>query len=156
MNKSKSVTFLATLLLTPFLLTGCIGEDYYESPPEAFLQVGDELYKLKEGNRKWNFTEGEYDKEYISLKEVAAKEKQISVNPGSSGFLIIEQNEIEGMNPYSGVSIGVVARKGEDLTMLNDADKTFFFPKEKGNYVLEIDFDSDQGDTEFVANIKVE
>ncbi|MBD7966387.1 hypothetical protein [Fictibacillus norfolkensis] len=60
------------------------------------------------------------------------------------------------MNPYSGVRIGVVGRKGDDLNMLSEADKTFFFPKEKGNYVLEIDFDSDLGDTEFVALIKVE
>ncbi|MED1864326.1 hypothetical protein P4V41_12745 [Fictibacillus nanhaiensis] len=156
MNKTRYIIILTAMILVPLLLTGCIGEDYYESPPEAFLQVGDELYKLKEGNRKWNFTDEDYDKEYINLKELAAKEKQIFVKPGSSGFLIIEQNEIEGIYPYSGVSIGVVARKGDDLTMLNDADKTFFFPKEKGNYVLEIDFDSDQGDTEFVANIKVE
>lgn len=155
MNMTKSLIFLATLILAPFLLTGCIGEEYYESPPEAFLQVGDELYKLKEGNRKWNFTDEDYDKEYIDLKELAAKEKQITVKPGSSGYLIIEQNEIEGMNPYSGVRIGVVARKGNDLNMLSETDKTFFFPKEKGNYVLEIDFDSDQGDTEFVANIQV-
>lgn len=49
----------------------------------------------------------------------------------------------------------MVARKGNDLNMLSETDKTFFFPKEKGNYVLEIDFDSDQGDTEFVANIQV-
>jgi hypothetical protein len=40
--------------------------------------------------------------------------------------------------------------------LLNEADQTFFFPKEMGNYVLEIDFDSDQGDIEFVGNIKVE
>ncbi|WP_137789268.1 hypothetical protein [Bacillus sp. E(2018)] len=156
MNKTKSVIFLATLISVPFLLTGCIGEEYYESPPEAFLQVGDELYKLKEGNRKWNFTNEDYDKDYIDLKKLAAKQKQITVKPGSSGFLIIEQNEIEGMNPYSGIRIGVVARKRDDLTMLNDTDKTFFFPKEKGTYGLEIDFDSDQGDIEFVANIKVE
>ncbi|MGA4719813.1 hypothetical protein [Fictibacillus nanhaiensis] len=155
MNMTKSVIFLATLILAPLLLTGCIGEEYYESPPEAFLQVGDELYKLKEGNRKWNFTDEDYDKEYIDLKALAAKEKQITVKPGSSGYLIIEQNEIEGMNPYSEVRIGVVARKGNDLHMLSETDKTFFFPKEKGNYVLEIDFDSDQGDTEFVANILV-
>jgi len=63
MNMTKSLIFLATLILAPFLLTGCIGEEYYESPPEAFLQVGDELYKLKEGNRKWNFTDEDYDKE---------------------------------------------------------------------------------------------
>ncbi len=132
MNKTKSVFVLAMLIILPLLLTSCIGEEYYESPPEAFLQVGDEMFKLKEGNRQWNFTDEDYDKEYINLKELAAKEKQISVKPGSSGFLIIEQNEKEGINPYSGISIGVVARKGDDITMLNDADKTFFFPKEKG------------------------
>ena len=156
MVRTIRLFILGILIFIPLILTGCFGEDYYESPPEAFLQVGDELFKLKEGNRNWRFTDEDNDKEYKDLKELAANEKQISVKPRSSGFLIIEQNETEGINPYSGVKISVVARRGDEIKILNDADKTFFFPKKKGNYVLEIDFNSDQGDTEFVGNIKVE
>jgi hypothetical protein len=138
------------------ILAGCFGEDYYEDPPTAHLMIGDKKHKLKEGNRNWNFTDEDPDKEHIDLKELAAKEKQISVNPGGRALLVIEQNGEDGESVYTGEAISVVVRKGEELQILNDEDGGFYFPKEKGDYVLEIDFDSDQGDTEFVGNIRVE
>lgn len=153
---SKHKYSKAMWLIGILLLNGCIGEDYYEDPPTAHLEIGDEKYKLKEGNRNWRFTEEDLNKKHIDLKELAAKQKQITVKPGGRALLVYEQNGEDGRYIYTGQKIGVVARKGDEIQILSEQSGGFYFPKEKGNYVLEIDFDSDQGDTEFVGNINVE
>jgi hypothetical protein len=153
---SKHIYLVISSLVGILMLSGCIGEDYYQAPPTAHIEIGDKKYKLKEGNRNWNFTDEDLNKEHIDLKELAAKEKQISVNPGGLAILVIEQNKTDGLQNYTEKRISVVARKGDEIQILNEQDRAFYFPKEKGNYVLEVDFDSDQGDIEFVGNIKVE
>jgi hypothetical protein len=153
---SKHKYFAAAWLISILMMAGCIGEDYYEDPPTAHLEIGDKKYKLKEGNRNWRFTDEDLNKEHIDLKELAAKQKEITVKPGGRALLVYEQNGKDGRYIYTGQKIGVVARKGDEIQILSEQAGGFYFPKEKGNYVLEIDFDSGQGDTEFVGNIKVE
>jgi hypothetical protein len=140
---SKRIHLVVFSLVGILILTGCIAEDYYEAPPTAHLEIGDKTYELKEGNRNWRFTDEDLNKEHIDLKELAAKEKQISVKLGGRALLVIEQNGKDGRYIYTGETIGVVARKGDEIQILSEEDGGIYFPKEKGNYGLEIDFDSD-------------
>lgn len=131
-----------------FLLTGCIGEDYDFTPPSVTLFESD--IPLKEANIDWN-SDKQYKKETKDILFLAKKQKQISVSPNQQDLITFDSED------FKVDELTIYLWKQDEKTKLElDKNRLFHFPKEKGEYLIEVDLLTDKGTAEYVGSVVVE
>lgn len=131
-----------------FLLTGCIGEDYDFTPPSVTLFESD--IPLIEANIDWS-SDKQYKKETKDILLLAKKQKQMSVSPNKQDLITFDSEDFEVYE------LTIYLWKQDEKTKLElDKNRHFNFPKEKGEYLIEVDLLTDKGDAEYVGNVAVE
>ncbi|ESU31308.1 hypothetical protein G3A_17420 [Bacillus sp. 17376] len=144
MKKVLSVLLLGIL----FTLTGCIGEDYDFTPPSVTLFESD--ITLKEANIDWN-SDKQYQKETKDILQLAKKQTQKSVSPNEKDLIIFDSEDFR----VDELTIHLWS-EGEKSKIELDKNRYFHFPKEKGEYLIEVDLLTDKGTAEYVGNVVVE
>ncbi|RDZ18054.1 hypothetical protein C3744_04015 [Priestia megaterium] len=138
-------------------LSGCIGEDYDFSPPTVTLSANDVAdVELKETNVDWRGEEGkQYSKETNTRNDIkiAKKQQQLVVTPETPGNLRFD-NEDFLVNDISSYTISTTSNAKQDIRM-NEQDRTFTFPKKKGNYIYVLELQTDRGYAQYVGNVVV-
>lgn len=139
-------------LFFAFSLTGCLGEDYDFTPPSVSLSnltTSNSDIKLKEANIDWQ-SDKEYKKETKDILSLAKKQKQVSVKSGQQDYIDFDSQDFK----VEEISIWVW-QQDEKVKLELDKNRTFNFPKEKGEYLIEVDLLTDKGSAEYVGNIDI-
>ncbi|MBN3555851.1 hypothetical protein JYA63_16355 [Fictibacillus nanhaiensis] len=137
------------------LLTACIAEDYDAGPPELRLSVKEDLFALKEANVDWKTEEKEFKNKVDNFLTLASEQEEIKLSPNQSAELILLENKEDG-GEYTNETMRVSLWKGNEelkLTTKSSSDYSFSFPSEPGQYILEIDFATSKGYSQYVGNI---
>lgn len=146
-------TFLPLILglCLAFLLTGCIGEDYDFTPPAVILSnpYDTQSEELEETNMDWQ-SDKHYQKETEDILSFAREQKQLYFNSGQQVDLLFDSEDF-AVNELS-VSVWQNDKK-IDLELKDD--RSFYFPKEKGEYVIVVDLLADSGNAQYVGNIVI-
>lgn len=147
-------TFVKLLIgfMSVFTLTGCFGEEYDFTPPTVLLSDPNTLesVKLIETNIDWNS-----DKVYKKVTEdyVAFAKSQEPLHFSSKQKMDIEFDSQDFA--VEELSVAVWENDKQVELELHD-DRSFYFPKEKGKYVLEVQLISDKGNAQYVGNMIIE
>ncbi|WP_042346430.1 hypothetical protein [Bacillus massiliigorillae] len=138
-------------LLFVFSLAGCIGESYDYSPPKMNLSNTDSLINdipLVEANTIWN-DNSEYTKETNDFLSFARSQKINIVFSGQGEFITFNQED------FTVDELRVFIWKDNEKTELKLVDRSFHFPKDKGEYVIEVNLLANWGSIQYVGNILV-
>ncbi|MED3866243.1 hypothetical protein [Priestia megaterium] len=137
-------------------LSGCIGEEYDFSPPTVTLSANDVVdVELKETNVDWRGEEGkQYRKETNPRNGInrAKKQQQLTVAPETQGSLRFDSEDFL-VNDISSYIISTSNAK-QDIR-INEQDRTFTFPRKKGNYVYVLELQIDRGYAQYVGNVVI-
>jgi hypothetical protein len=155
----KSIFKLIIVALFTVSLTGCIGENYDFTPPTVTISTSmmsstiPQSLELKEATINWKGENNKpIEKETEDFLALAKEQKQfyffseqlVDLQFDSEDFAVNQllvsvwkNDEIEGTN-----------------LELND-DRSFQLPKEKGEYVILVDLQSDRGTAQYVGNIVI-
>ncbi|MFF2291071.1 hypothetical protein [Peribacillus butanolivorans] len=139
-------------LLFAFSLTGCLGEDYDFTPPSVTLSNptnSESDIKLKVANIDWK-SDKEYKKETKDILSLASKQKQVSVNSGQQDYIDFDSQDFK----VEEISIWLW-KQDEKVKLEVDKNLKFNFPKEKGEYLIEVDLLTDNGSAEYVGNVVI-
>ncbi|MGG4264262.1 hypothetical protein [Peribacillus simplex] len=139
-------------LLFTFSLTGCFGEEYDFSPPSVTLSKRTNFesdIKLKEANIDWK-SDKEYKKETKDILSLASKQKQVNIKSGQQGFINFDSQDFK----IEEISIWVW-KQDEKVKLEVDKNLNFNFPKEKGEYPIEMDLLTEHGSAEYVGNVVI-
>jgi hypothetical protein len=137
-------------LFFAFYLTGCIGEHYDFTPPSVTL-INSGI-QLKEANINWYSPDKHYKKETKDILSLARKQKQVSVNSGQEEFLDFDHGDFMVLD----LSVWLWQKDKNIKLKLNNKNYQFYFPKEKGEYLIEVDLRTDSGSAQYVGNIVIE
>lgn len=145
---------LIIALLFTFPLAGCIGEEYDFTPPTVSLSNTNDIQieDLKEANIDWRGENNKrYEKETKDVLALAKKQAQMYFIPGQKVDLQFDSEDfaIEEL-----VITLWYNNKKIDLK-LND-DRSFYFPKEKGAYVIEVNLDTDRGRAQYIGQVVIQ
>lgn len=143
------------------MLTGCIGENYDFTPPTLNLSSDSNIIseRLAEANINWRGAENNLiEKETKDILELGEKQQPIYFKAGEKVDLISEHADFM----LESTSIAVWENdKSLDLEV-NDKvevydvnDISFYLPKEKGEYVIEVNLQTDRGNAQYVGNIVI-
>ncbi|WP_341285380.1 hypothetical protein [Priestia megaterium] len=136
-------------------LGGCFGEDYDFSPPTVTISptVNDIIdTDLKEANADWKGENNEpYIKKTKDISKLAVKQQALVVGPETEGNISFDNEDFS----VGGLTISVLKNDKKQKLKLNEEDRTFNFPKEKGKYVIVVDLNTDRGNAQYVGNIVV-
>ncbi|MED4235778.1 hypothetical protein [Priestia megaterium] len=111
--------------------------------------------ELKETNVDWHGEEGkQYRKETNTRNGInrAKKQKQLTVAPEAQGNLRFNSEDFL-VNDITSYIISTSNAK-QDIR-INEQDKTFTFPKKKGNYVYMLELQTDRGYAQYVGNVVI-
>ncbi|MET3728075.1 hypothetical protein ABID52_001656 [Fictibacillus halophilus] len=147
-----------TGILLVVLLTACIAEDYDAGPPELRLSVKEDLYGLKEANVDWKTEDKEFKSKVDDFLSLGSEQKEITLSPNQSAELILLENKEDG-GEYTNETIKVSLWKGNEeieLTTNSSNNYSFSFPSDPGEYVLEVDFRTNNGSSQYVGKIILE
>ncbi|WP_280157410.1 hypothetical protein ACBZ92_13225 [Priestia aryabhattai] len=111
--------------------------------------------ELKETNVDWRGEEGkQYRKETNTRNSInrAKKQQQLAVSPETPGNLRFDSEDFL-VNDISSYTISTNNAK-QDIRV-NEQDRTFTFPKKKGNYVYVLELQTDRGYAQYVGNVVV-
>ncbi|QJX80264.1 hypothetical protein [Priestia megaterium] len=136
-------------------LGGCFGEDYDFSPPTVTISptVNDIVdTDLKEANIDWKGENNEpYKKETGNISKLAMKQQPLAVGSETEGNVRFDNEDFS----VGGLTISVLRNDKKQELKLNEQDRTFNFPKEKGKYAIVVDLYTDRGNAQYVGNIVV-
>lgn len=147
----KAALKLCIGILCAFVLTACFGENYDFSPPTVLLMNPSSLEdeELTETNIDWDSDE-HYKKttnDYVmfasSLDPLQYEaEQQLTIGFDSQDFAIHE--------------LLVFVWKNDEKTEVElQEDRSFHLPAEPGEYILEVELESNSGEAQYVGNILV-
>ncbi|ANC77625.1 hypothetical protein ABE65_012790 [Fictibacillus phosphorivorans] len=146
---------MLTGFLFILLLTACIGEDYDAGPPELRLSVEEDLYALKQANVDWKTEEKEFKNKVEHFLTLGSEQKEIKLSPNQSAELILLENK-EDDGEYTNETLEISLWKENEkieLTTKSSTDYSFSFPSDPGQYVLEVNFRTSNGRSQYVGNI---
>lgn len=136
-----------------------IGEDYDGGVPFAQLYMGNEHFSLAKGNTSWSTTSGSSEQTIKDIEEYASSMNAINVSSGRKvflGFTKNKENGERGGDIWMDSKITVSLLKGDERIELElDESNEFYFPKNTGNYVLEVEFESPAGKAQYVGNVTI-
>ena len=130
------------------LLSGCIAEEYDYTPPSVTIVYSD--IEMIESNIDWTKDE-EYKKVTEDILELAKEQPLVSVEAGKEDYLDFDSQDFA----IEELTISVWQGKKQMLLALREG-KSFNYPSEAGEYVVEVNLISDNGTAQYVANILVE
>lgn len=135
------------------LLTGCIGESYDFSPPTVSLvdpnYIGEET-ELAEANVEW-YNDKKFNKRTDDIYSFVQKQEPIIFNSGQQVDFLIEN----GFFDPEGINISMMKNQHKIEVEVQDS-QTFYLPKEKGEYLIEVNLESDKGDAQYVGKIVIQ
>lgn len=135
------------------LLTGCIGEEYDFTPPTVTLNDYPSLNEeLIEANINWRVENNEQlEKETEDILSFARDQKQFHINSGQKVSYDFDNQDfaIEELN----VSVW---KNDKEIKLDLNNERSFYFPKEEGEYVIVFDLRSDRGIAQYVGNIAIQ
>ncbi|WP_177201268.1 hypothetical protein [Bacillus sp. OV322] len=136
------------------LLTGCFGETYDYSPPTVTLTNPDDIeqeVKLAEANIYWQTSDKNYTKKTEDIQSLAKKQSKMELKAGQKAELHLENGDFEP----NGISVSVWKNAEKtDLKVKND--QSFNLPKNKGNYMIVVDIDTDKGHAQYVGDVVIQ
>lgn len=150
----KDLLKLSIGLFLAFLLSGCIGEDYDFSPPTVTISANDVIdVDLQEANLDWSGEDNKpYKKETKDITKLAKKQQQLTIGPKTPGTLRFDSEDFS----VGGLSAYVLDDNNTKQEIkMNDTDRSFTLPTEKGNYTFVVDLQTDRGSAQYVGNLFV-
>ena len=148
---------LPIALLFVLVLTGCFGEDYDVGVPTAHLYFGNADIQLTEANISWETQSENVHETIADVQELGLSQDEIKVSANQEATLDFKENEKNGGDIWTDPRITAVLLNDEEQIeiKLNDS-REFTFPSDKGNYVLEVEFESTAGIAQYVGNILIQ
>ncbi|ETI67755.1 hypothetical protein [Neobacillus vireti] len=136
-----------------FSLTGCFGESYDFNPPSVKLSSNSniESEELAQANIVWR-GEGNKIKKELKIKDIfslAKHQQQMNFIAGEKVDLLFEHTDFAP----KGLSVSVWQNDKKFDLEVNDI--SFYLPKDKGEYVIEVNLHTDRGDAQYVGNINI-
>lgn len=144
--------FLTLWIGLIFILTGCIGENYDFSPPVLTLSSDSNLQseELVEANIHWRGEGGEpIEKQTNDILTLAKQQQQMFFNVGEEVDLLSNHGD------FLTEELSVALWEGDKKVELEMNDTSFFLPEEKGEYVIEVNLQTDRGNAQYVGNLVV-
>lgn len=139
-------------LIYVFILTGCIGENYDFSPPAITLSSDSNMNseELAEANIDWR-GEGNnpIGKETNDILALAKKQQPMYLSTGEKVDLLSDHADFK----TEGLSVSVW--QNDKRLDLEVTDISFNLPKEKGEYVIEVNLQTDRGNAQYVGNLVI-
>ena len=132
-------------------LTACFGETYDFTPPTVSLSNENRLddLQLEEANVNWR-SDKEYKKETKDILNFGTEQKQFIVGSNEKDSLVFDNQD------FAVEDLNVSVWKGDKKTQLElKDDRSFTFPAEKGQYVIEVNLLADSGSAQYVGNILI-
>ncbi|SFA85271.1 MULTISPECIES: hypothetical protein [unclassified Bacillus (in: firmicutes)] len=140
-------------LLFFFSLTGCIAEDYDFTPPTVTLSNTDSVQSvdLEEVNIDWRGENGEQiEKHTENILAFARERKQLNFSSGQQVDLLFDSED------FVVEELSVSVWKNDEKVKLNLNDyRSFYFPKDKGVYVIDVELRTDRGSAQYVGNVVI-
>ncbi|WP_449620061.1 hypothetical protein [Robertmurraya sp. Marseille-Q9965] len=139
-------------LLFAMSLTGCVGESYDFSPPSVKLSSDNtiESEELVEANIDWRGeNNNQIEKESNDILEVAKNQQPMYFIAGEKVDLLFEHADFQ----TEGLSVSVW--KNDKKIDLEINNISFYFPKEKGEYVIEVNLQTDRGNAQYIGNVVI-
>lgn len=147
-------TFLLGLFFV-VSLTGCIGESYDFSPPTVSVFTPNGINgqeELAEANINWSYDK-KYNKETKDIQSLAKKQNKMYFNSGQRVEITLEDGDF---NP-NGISVSVWQKEKKIDLEYQKNDQSFYLPKEKGEYMIVVDLNTDNGgNAQYVGNIVIQ
>lgn len=137
-----------------FSLTGCIGEDYDFTPPTVSLSNPNDIqiFYLEEASIAWRGENSkQFEKETKSILLLAKEQKQMYFSSGQKIYLLFDSEDFA----VKELNVSVWQNDKKIDLELND-DRSFYFPKEKGEYVIELNLHTDRGYAQYVGNVIIQ
>jgi len=135
-----------------FSLTGCFGESYDFSPPSVKLSSDSniESEELTEANIDWRGENNkQIKKEIKDILVLAKKQQPMYFIAGEKVDLLFEHTD------FAPQELNVSVWQNDKKSDLEVDDIFFHLPKEKGEYVLEVNLHTDRGNAQYVGNIGI-
>jgi hypothetical protein len=143
-------------LLLVFTLTGCIGEDYDVGVPTVHFDIDHLSVQLTEANISWETASEDVQQIIEDIEEYASSLNVIEVSSGKKVFLDFKENEENGGDIWTDPKITVsLLKDNERIGLELDESREFRFPKNTGNYVLEVEFVNFAGKAQYVGNMVI-
>lgn len=163
MEKGRSPILISTIFIVLIVIVyvlvkmsgfNFIGEDYDGNPPNAILHYKDEN-QLAKANLHWDKGNKEYvDKEVKDIKDFALKQEEIILPFGKEIGIELKENggdfnkhktTVELWNSdFPGTKHKLALKEG-----------TIILPKEKGSYILEVNLFAEEGNVQYLGNLKL-
>ena len=135
-------------LCSVIILSGCIAEEYDYSPPSVTL--GSTGIQMVESNIDWTRVD-EYLKETEDIMALAKQQPLYLVQASKEDYIQFDSQD------FAIKELTVSVWQGENQIPLEMKDeRTFNFPSQAGEYVVEVNLVSDNGSAQYVANILIE
>lgn len=148
----KNFIKLCIGLIFVFIFTGCIGENYDFSPPAINLSSDSNMKseELAEANVDWR-GEGniQIEKETNDILALAKEQQPLYFIAGEKVDLLPEHADFK----TKGLSVSVWQNNKKLDLDVNDI--SFYLPKEKGEYVIEVNLQTDRGNAQYVGNLVI-
>ncbi|MBT2281916.1 hypothetical protein J7E51_29135 [Priestia megaterium] len=131
-----------------------IGEDYDGNPPNAILHYKDENQLVK-ANMHWDKGNKEYvNKEVKDIKDFALKQEEIILPVSNKIGIELKENGGDFNNHKTTVEIWNSDSPGtkHKLALKEGA---VILPKEKGYYILEVNLYAEEGNVQYLGNLKL-
>ncbi|MGG4491253.1 hypothetical protein [Metabacillus idriensis] len=142
-----------TSVFLMYLVTGCIAEEYDFTPPSVTLSNSESIQseELKEANVDWT---GENSKQLQKKTEdflsFAREQKQLSFSAGQRIDLLFDSED------FLVEELDVSVWKNEEKIELKlDENRSFYLPKEKGEYAIVVELETDRGFAQYAGNIDI-
>lgn len=133
-----------------FIITGCIGENYDFSPPAINLSSNSNIKseELAEANIDWRGEDNNLiEKVTNDILVLAKKQQPIYFKTGEKVDILSEHADFK----TEGVNVSVW--QNDNTLNLQADDISFYLPKEKGEYVIEVNLQTDRGNAQYVGNL---
>lgn len=141
-------------LFLSFTLTGCFGESYDFSPPTVKLSSDStiESEELAEANIVWYGENDNQIKKELKIKDIFALSKQqqpMYLVAGEKVDLLLEHTDFDTKD------LSVSVWQNDKKLDLEVNDISFHIPKEKGEYIIEVNLQTDRGDAQYVGYLVI-
>ncbi|MFS2173496.1 hypothetical protein [Priestia megaterium] len=131
-----------------------IGEDYDGNPPNAILHYKDEN-QLAKANIHWDKGNQEYvDKEVKDIKDFALKQEEIILPFGKEVGIEFKKNGGDFNKHKATVELWNSDSPGTKRKLALK-DGTITLPKAKGSYILEVNLYTEEGNVQYLGNLKL-
>lgn len=133
-----------------------IDEDYDGDVPIAHIYIDNSNVRLTEANISWNTANIGVQQTIEDIEEYASSLNAIDVSSGSKVFLDLKENVENGGGgdiwTDSKITVSLL-KDNERIELELDESREFLFPKNTGNYVLEVEFVNSAGKAQYVGNV---